>query len=132
VQHALLSAINTVNAFDHLGSYANISLEDVVAADLDVIILSRKVDYDEIMSSDEWAEIPAVANGRVYFAPKGMNGMIAVAPELAIGIPWAASCVYPELMEGFDLETTIKEFYHDFLNYDLSDELLARIIAGTY
>lgn len=132
VQHAFLSAIGAQNAFDYLVTYKNISLEDVLAADLDAIVCSRKVDYDVITTAAEWASIPAVANGCVYYCPKGMNGFIAVQPELALGILWGASCLYPQQMEGIDLNQEIKDYYQQFMNYSLSDEQVEKILTQAY
>ncbi len=132
VQHAFLTAIGATNPFDYLETYKQISVEDVIAADLDAIVCSRKTDYGVITTAEEWSTVPAVANGQVYYCPKGMNGFIAVQPEIALGIIWGASCLYPEQMEGIDLNQYIKDYYQEFMDYELSDEQVENILTQAY
>ena len=132
VQHALLTAAGGDNVFAYLGSYKGISLEDVIAAAPEVIICSRKADYLEYTTAEEWKDVPAVAAGRVYFAPKGFNGYVAVAPEIALGLVWATTCMYPDEMDGIDFRLMIRQFYSQFMGYDVTNEQIDKILAAEY
>lgn len=132
VQHALLTAAGGDNVFAYLGSYKGISLEDVIAAAPEVIICSRKADWKEFTTAEEWKDIPAVANGRVYYAPKGFNGYVAVAPEIALGLVWATTCLYPDEMAGIDFRLMIRDFYSRFMGYDVTQEQIDKILAAEY
>ena len=134
VQHALLTTAGGDNVFAYLGDAKAISLEDVIAAAPDVIVCSRKADWQEYTTAEEWKDIPAVKTGRVYYSPKGFNGYIAVAPEIAMGMVWAANCIYPDQMAavGVDFPAMIKDFYKRFMNYDVTDEQVQKIINAEY
>ena len=131
VQQALIEAAGGIDSFT-FDSYQVVTLEDILNTQIDSIICSRKVDYDAILSSAEWATVPAVKAGNVYCAPKGMNGMIAVAPEIAMGLLWTAKSIYPDLFSDVDVESEITYFYKTFLNYDLSAEQLQKIMNAEY
>ena len=43
-------------------------------------------------------------------------------------IKWMAQKIQPTIFNDYDINTEIKNYYHDFLNYNLNDEELANIL----
>lgn len=112
------------------GNLKEVTMEQLLAWDPDVIITgSAQDEVDSIMSDSAWAALTAVQNGEVYANPKGIFAWDRYGVEEALQFQWAAMTLYPDLFEGYDIETEVKNFYHDFLNYDLSDDQVAHIIA---
>ena len=121
------------NAITADGPQITVTIEEIVKADPDIIIIggtqSRK-GIDQLMNDPQWASLKAVQNGRVYSNPVGTFNWDRYSAESALQILWAAKLIHPELFSDVDLIKETQEFYKTFLHYDLSADDAQRIIAG--
>lgn len=112
-------------AEDVNGQVQAVTLEMMYKWDPDVIISGDpKSDVESILSDPAWANLTAVKNGKVLTNPKGIFMWDRYGIEEALQVQWCASTMYPELFEDFDIREEVKWFYREFLDYELSDELV--------
>lgn len=111
------------------GNLQTISMEQVLQWDPDVLITGKpKKQVDQVMSDPAWANLKAVKNGRVYSNPKGVFAWDRYGVESALQPQWCAKLLYPELFEDFDIAQELKNFYHTFFYYELSDQQAQMIL----
>ncbi len=101
-----------------------VSMEQVISWDPEVIIVERPEVYKTIMSDPFWAKISAVKNNRVYLTPKTPFSWYDHPPGInrIIGIPWTAKMLYPEEFKDMDLNQLIRDFHTIFLHFDITDD----------
>lgn len=110
------------------------TMEDIIAFDPEIIFLSNFDDitpedlYENRIDGQEWSGVSAVINHRVYKVP---SGLYRWAPPNSFEKPfymrWMASIIQPELFADIDIRSELKRFYHDFYQYDLTEEQLDEI-----
>ncbi|MCJ2034923.1 iron ABC transporter substrate-binding protein [Methylobacterium sp. J-068] len=117
------------------GGLANVSPEQVLAWNPDVIITQDSGFRSGIAADPLWSGLKAVREGRVYQAPALPFGWFDAPPgaNRLIGIRWLASLLYPDLFpRGLDAAT--RDFYRRFYHVDLDaaqvDELLSDATPG--
>lgn len=111
------------------GNLQTISMEQVLQWDPDVLITGKpKNQVDQVMSDPAWANLKAVKNGRVYSNPKGVFAWDRYGVESALQPQWCAKLLYPGLFEDFDIAQELKNFYHTFFYYELSDQQAQMIL----
>jgi iron complex transport system substrate-binding protein len=78
-----------------------------------------------------WADIPAIKNKQVIVLPRGMFGWNRASTEPAALFPmWLALQVYPEKFPNNDVETELKNFYREIINYELTASDINLILTG--
>ena len=111
------------------GNLQTISMEQVLQWDPDVLITGKpKKQVEQVLSDPAWANLKAVKNGRVYSNPKGVFAWDRYGVESALQPQWCAKLLYPGLFEDFDIAQELKNFYHTFFYYELSDQQAQMIL----
>ncbi|MBO0765312.1 MAG: iron ABC transporter substrate-binding protein [Hyphomicrobiaceae bacterium] len=106
------------------------SMEQVIAADPDIIITWDRNYFGKVFDDPLWSGIRAVRDKRVYLAPTAPFGWIDRPPSLnrVIGLRWLAGLFYPDrLKQG--LRETARSFYRLFYHVEPSDADLDTLIA---
>ncbi|HEY9867798.1 MAG TPA: helical backbone metal receptor, partial [Candidatus Obscuribacterales bacterium] len=82
------------------GSYPHFSLERLVMADPDVIVLPYEARGQKFLASKVWRSMRAVKNDRLFFLPEPRDDHLA-RPTLRVieGLRWLASRLHPELSD---------------------------------
>lgn len=115
--------------FDHEAPTGKVSLEQIIAANPDVIVAMRAADAAHIRSDSRWAGLRAVRQGRVYANPRGMFWWCRETSEQALQFLWLAKTLYPDAFSAVDMREETREFYRRFYGYTLDtatvDEFLA-------
>ena len=121
-----------VNALTAEGNMIDVTMEDIVAADPQVIIIgSGAADaVNQLMSDEAWSGITAVKEGAVYANPSGVFAWDRYSGEEALQVLWAAKKLNPDVFADIDMEQETKDFYQAFYGYSLSDDEVARILNG--
>lgn len=109
----------------------NVSLEQILLWNPDVILVNEPAARKEILSDRSWAPLKAVKRGRVYLMPIALSrwghpGSI----ETPLAILWAARTLYPDRFKTLDITTETRFFYKKFFNHPLSDARIQRILDG--
>jgi iron complex transport system substrate-binding protein len=106
-----------------------ISVEQVMLYQPDVIIAQEKVFYDKIYSNPAWQNVRAVKDKRVYLIPRYPFNWFDRPPSFMrfLGFKWLANILYPREYK-IDMVKEAKDFYRLFLNVELSNDEIKRII----
>lgn len=113
------------------GGLANISIEQVLVWNPDVIITIDR-DFAESARSDPgWAALAAVRAGRVHLSPKMPFGWVDFPPSVnrLIGLWWLAKILYPDRFPE-DMTKLTREFYTMFYHRTPTDAQIAHVLAG--
>ncbi|MBP3200768.1 MAG: ABC transporter substrate-binding protein [Lachnospiraceae bacterium] len=111
------------------GNLQTMTMEQLLLWDPDVIITGDTEDeVAQIMADEAWKNLKAVKNNRVYANPKGIFAWDRYGVEEALQFQWCSQKLYPELFKDFDIKAELKNFYKDFLNYDLTDSDAEKIL----
>lgn len=143
-QHAqILDAINAVNVADLElgdGSRVQISAEQLLAWDPDVIVVNGEPKADksgssaaeDILSNPDYASLKAVQDQKVYGTPNAPFSWVdrPAGPNRLIGMRWFSALIYPEYIKC-DINKEIHKFFDLFYHVDLSDEQLENVLKGT-
>jgi iron complex transport system substrate-binding protein len=113
------------------GGLSNVSAEQVLLWNPDVIIT---IDLDfatNVYSDPAWASVAAVRARRVHLSPKLPFGWVDFPPSVnrLIGLWWLAKVLYPEQFPE-DLRALTRDFYQRFYHVPLSDAQIDRVLAG--
>ncbi|MBN9071360.1 MAG: iron ABC transporter substrate-binding protein [Rhizobiales bacterium] len=130
----ILGAVGAVNVAQSAGKggLANVSLEQVLGWDPDVILARSPAFQHDVMSDPSWAGVAAVRQGRVYGVPSLPFGWFDSPPGVnrLIGVPWLLSVLYPD-KSPVDPAAAAYSFYHLFYHVDLTDGQLDGLLAGS-
>ena len=110
--------------------YAN--LEQIYLWDPDIIIAHEIGVPEYILTNEQWTGLRCVKEKKVYQIPNGISrwghpGSI----EVPLAILWTSKLVYPKYFEHIDMVEETKDFYKRFLNLDLSNEDVNKILTSS-
>lgn len=113
------------------GGLANVSVEQVLLWDPEIVITVDPDFARHAQSDPRWASVAAVRKGRVHLAPHLPFGWIDFPPAVnrLIGLWWLGKILYPDLFPE-DLREKTRDFYARFYHVRLSDAQVARLLAG--
>jgi iron complex transport system substrate-binding protein len=101
---------------------SNITLEQIIGADPDVIICLNAKDAAAIKADPAWRIIKAVKECKVYTNPKGLFYWGRETTEEALQFLWLAKTVYPDNFKNVDMAQETKYFYKTFYRLNLTDK----------
>lgn len=139
----IIDLVNAVNVADLElgdGSRVQISAEQLLAWDPDVIIvigeakasISGKNAAAAILENPDYASLKAVQEQKVYGAPNAPFSWVdrPPGPNRIIGMRWLSGLIYPEYL-NFNVDEEVREFFSLFYHVDLTDEQLENVYNGT-
>ena len=106
-----------------------ISIEQLTAADPEVILAMEKEFVNHVYTDAKWQSIRAVKNKRVHLIPNAPFNWFTRPPSYMrlIGVKWVASLLYPDRFT-FDAAKETTEFYRLFLGIQLDDMALREVL----
>ncbi|MGP1470166.1 MAG: ABC transporter substrate-binding protein [Schwartzia sp. (in: firmicutes)] len=113
----------------------NISMEDILNIDPDIILLSNFDTfvpddlYENRLPGQDWSTVKAVRDRRVYKVPMGIYRWDAPGVETPLMMRWLARLFQPEIFSDIEIRQETKAFMKDFMGYDLSEADLAQIFT---
>ncbi len=113
------------------GGLANVSVEQVLLWNPDVIVTIDR-DFAANMRSDPaWASVAAVKAGRVHLSPKMPFGWVDFPPSInrLIGLWWLAKILYPDKFPE-DMTKLTRDFHTLFYHRTPSDAQIAHVLEG--
>lgn len=129
----VLGAVGAANVAEAAGAggLANVSVEQVLAWDPEVILAADAAFLQALRTDPIWANVAAVRDGRVYRAPAVPYGWFDTPPGInrLIGVDWLTSVLYPGEAD-VDLRTATRDFYARFYHVDLTDAQLDGLLEG--
>jgi iron complex transport system substrate-binding protein len=116
-----------------------VSMEQVYAwndADpIDMIIIGRSsqaTTYHLIKDSSQWQLLNCVKQGKEYVRPDNPTSWFDGPPGYGqiLGMYWMVHLLYPSQTASLNLQDKVKQFYSEFLHYDLFDEAVTALLAN--
>ena len=106
-----LGAINVAAEMGR-GGLVQVSIEQVLRWNPEVVITIDPNFYAAARSHALWSTLPAVRAGRIYLAPNVPFGWIDFPPSInrLIGLRWLARILYPQAFPE-DLRPIVRDFY---------------------
>ncbi len=113
------------------GGLADVSLEQVLLWNPDVIVTIDRDFAGTVRTDPAWSSVTAVREGRVHLSPKVPFGWVDFPPSVnrLIGLRWLGKILYPNLFPE-DLHPLTRDFYTRFYHVTPSDEQIERVLAG--
>ena len=121
-----------VNALKSEGNLIDVTMEEIVEADPDVIIIGvgAAEAVKNLLADEAWSGITAVKNGAVYANPNGVFAWDRYSGEEALQVLWVAKQLNPDKFEDIDMVQQTKDFYMQFYGFELTDEQANLILTG--
>ncbi len=113
------------------GGLANVSIEQVLLWDPEVIVTIDQEFAATVRSDPAWASVAAVRDSRVHLSPKMPFGWVDFPPSVnrLIGLWWLAKILYPDKFSE-DIATLMRDFYTLFYHRTPTDAQIAEVLAG--
>ena len=107
-----------------------VSMEQILLWQPDVVILSPEANYGEIFNDPTWANVAAVRNGTVYEAPYGPYNWMDRPPSVqrVLAVKWLGNLLYPDTFD-YDMIMETQEFYSLFFHYELTEDEARELLA---
>ncbi|TWF52287.1 iron ABC transporter substrate-binding protein [Neorhizobium alkalisoli] len=129
----ILEAVGAANvaAAAGKGGLTNVSLEQVLGWNPDIILAASPKFAATAKSDAGWANIAAVKAGKVYTTPSLPFGWFDSPPGInrLLGVSWLEALLYPKAF-NVDLKSDTKSFFKLFYQVDLSDAQLDSLLKG--
>ena len=139
----IIDMVNAVNVADlemGEGSRVQISAEQLLAWDPDVIVVNGEPKADTsgasaaeaILANPDYASLKAVQDQQVYGTPNTPFSWMdrPMGPNRIVGIRGLSGLIYPEYL-NYNVDEEVKEFFDLFYHVQLTDEKLENIYSGT-
>lgn len=107
------------------------SLEQMLAWDPDILIVSGWDDLKELYRDSRFSRMKAVRRHRVFVAPIGAHLWANRTSEQPLMLLWAARVISPKAFPALDLVQEARAFYARYFNYRMSPEEAREILNGT-
>lgn len=108
------------NAADMEGdAWVEVSYEDILAMNPDVIIIPSSAEYgvEEIKNDASLSEVNAVKSGAVYQMPKGLEEWDSPVPSGILGVRWLCSILHEDTYSREEMEKDVQAFYQTFYGF---------------
>lgn len=111
-------------------STATVNMESLYLWDPDVILVSSKAAYENVMRSALWESLSAVKNGNVFIVPYVPYSLVDTPPaiQMTLGLYWSGKTLYPNLYEDVDIKSLLKEYYSLAYSSDITDDRAEEIL----
>lgn len=116
--------------------FTQVNMEQVYDWDPDILFLDgpgllplKTADVlENNVEGTDFSTLTAVKNKRVYNTTLGMWNWFTPNPDAPLVLAWMACNTYPEAFADYPLEDTIREYYHDWYGYDVTDADLEEML----
>lgn len=123
--HHFITAAGGVNVAASLGPSQEMTVEQLLVWDPDVIVVSHSRAAQDpvaaILTNPKLASIKAIRENAVYRCPVGAFWWDRPSPEAVLGILWLGRTLYPERLADIDLKQEARDFYRRFYGHALTD-----------
>ncbi len=128
-------ALELAGADNVAADSSELTMEEILAIDPDIIFLSwfdtfTPDDlYNNAIDGQDWSNVTAVKEGRVYKTPIGIYRWDAPGVETPLMMEWLATMIQPEIFSDIDIEAEVSDYFKTYFDMDLSEENLAQILS---
>lgn len=111
-----------------------VNMEQILAWNPEIIYIGNFCDLqpedilENRMSGQDWSQVEAVKQGRVYKIPLAGYRWDPPCVESPLMFKWLAQIQHPEIFNDYSMKDELKDFYTEIYDYELSDEKAAEIL----
>lgn len=109
-------------------NFLDVTMEQVIAWDPQVILVGGLASPDAIRKDPRWKTIRAVRENRVYTCPEGIFIWGHGSSEGHLFVLWLAQILHPDTFKSFDLIRETREYFSRFYHYPLTQDEARRIL----
>lgn len=129
-EHAQIVMAGGINvAADLEGWHPEVSAEQLLVWDPEVIIVLNGVDVDAILADPKVQGVSAIKNRRVYSLPEASWDFSS--PRALFCIEWLAQILYPERFADIDIDAEADAFYRAVFGVDYTGPKLGSGLTAT-
>jgi iron complex transport system substrate-binding protein len=127
--HWLVEMAGGIFAAKDLTQYmVDVSMEQIIAWNPDVIVVGGLTSPDAIKTDSRWQEIKAVKEKKIYTAPEGVFIWGHGSSEVFLFVMYLAKILHPDKFRELNLEQEVKDYYAQFYHYNLNNDEVNRIL----
>jgi len=124
-EHAQIEVAGGINVARELtGWHPEISAEQMLIWDPQVIVMLSGVDVQAVLKDTRVAGVSAIKNKRVYSLPEASWDFSS--PRALFCMEWLATKLYPERFADVDIEASADEFYQTVFGVDYTGPSLTQ------
>lgn len=120
-QNTLIENAGGVNVAAELegNSWADVSYEQVLAWNPQVIVIASDADYtvEDVLNDTNISEVDAVKNKKVYKLPGDFESWDSPVPSGVLGTAYLAYALHPDKYSADDFKAAVTEFYETFYGF---------------
>jgi iron complex transport system substrate-binding protein len=105
------------------------SMEQLTAWNPDILVVNTPAEIEQVYRDPRFLQMKAVETKRVYAVPMGIHTWHR-SVEQPLMLLWAAKTFAPGLFRTIDLYAETKHFYHEFFDYELTDQQVTEMLTG--
>ena len=104
---------NAVSGLDKKGEFADVSIEQIVGWNPDIIWVPSYAKYkvEDILNDPAWSSIKAVQDKAVYVFPSSLEPWDYPTASSVLGVCWAANNLHGDLYSSDDFMKDVDAFY---------------------
>ena len=106
----------------------DVSMEQIIMWNPDLIVVGGLTSPDAILTDPRWQEIKAVKEKRIYTAPEGVFIWGHGSSEVFLFVMYLAKILHPDKFQELNLEQEVKDYYAQFYHYPLNNDEVNRIL----
>lgn len=128
-------ALELAGADNVAADSSELTMEDILAIDPDIIFLSwfdtfTPDDlYNNTIDGQDWSDVTAVKERRVYKTPIGIYRWDAPGVETPLMMEWLATMIQPEIFSDIDIDAEVSDYFKTYFDLNLSEEDLTQILS---
>lgn len=116
------------------GNFPEITKEQLFTWDPEVILVdnhggSPELVAEDLQSNSVWESLQAVEKEQIYRIPAGVF-FLDKGTTTTLMVLWLATVLQPELFSDVDMVEEIQYYYHEFYEYDLTEEQAQMVLDG--
>ncbi|CAI0757487.1 ABC transporter substrate-binding protein [Serratia grimesii] len=112
--------------------YINVSMEQIMQWDPDVIFVvfgSANALLKDKIPGEDWKDLRAVKNGKVYSTPVGIHNWGGLSAETSLLPLFMISKYNPEYISDEKLRNITRDYYKKMFSYAIPENLLNEVLA---
>ena len=115
------------------GTGNEVSMEQILTWDPDVVIFAPESIYDTVADDAAWQSVIAIKNGAYYEVPFGPYNWMGFPPSVQryLGMMWLSKVLYPDVTAEYDLFSDVQEYYKLFYHCDLTQAQYDALVANS-
>ncbi|MCL6447068.1 MAG: ABC transporter substrate-binding protein [Armatimonadetes bacterium] len=132
--HFWIETTGARNVAESISGWGNANMEQILAWNPEIIYISNFCElqpedlYGNKLKGQDWSQISAVKNKRVYKIPLAGYRWDPPSVESPLMLKWLAKLHHPDLFVEYSVAKELKDFYASFYGYDLSLEKAFQIV----